>query len=62
MTKRVLSVADVLMQVVMSIIMAWLLGDATAQKVMARMGIAIPGALLLMAAWRLITKDEAVDR
>lgn len=61
MAKRILSVSDVLMQVVMSLIMARLLGDTTAQEVMARMGVAIPGALLFVAAWRLITKDEAVD-
>lgn len=59
MQKRVLSASDVLMQIAMSILMAWALGDTTAQAAMARMGFAIPGALLLVAAWRLFTKEPA---
>lgn len=58
MQKRVLSASDVLVQVVVSALMAWALGDTTMQ-VMARMGVAIPGALLMVAAWRLFRKEPA---
>lgn len=54
MTKPVLGIDDVLLQVGLCVVLHWVFGDAwTAKALSTRIGAVVPAALILLAAYRI---------